>query len=442
MTTITSAPRGAPSVLSPAYERRYTIVKEIGSGTYGTVYEAIDRTTQERVALKVSASFLEYSREKMMLEQTRGVPNTIQLLDAFEDLDFYGDSTPPRDLYVLVLPLLTGTLRDIHQNLVGDLAKVRVIGAQLFSALRGLHDRHITHADLALRNIGFQGDISQICLFDFGFSFGPGIPAYKHIGKRHHNPPEELLGCDRTKTFDLWSAGCLLTECFTGARLFPGPSHLDVLKQIIEKRGALPNHLFQTGRMAAHYLPDLVAPQINLSALDEETSKVAPDFRSRDSHALEDFQDLSCKLLEVDPEMRMSCPEAQIHPFFTKLITFQIAVPKEVDLGLRRYVHITEQQARMSDPTNVEACSMAFHNLKLGRAHSAPYTFLCRPLPAGVKKSWLEFRDKQEQPLIMYEFCPENNMVIKITNDGFDVSYKADRSKEKKAERKKGAGSK
>lgn len=97
---------------------------------------------------------------------------------------------------------------------------------QLLSGLQHCHERGVLHRDIKASNLLIDKN-GMLKIADFGLAnfFNPkqGRPLTSRVVTLWYRAPELLLGStDYGVGIDLWSAGCLLPEMFTGKPLMPG----------------------------------------------------------------------------------------------------------------------------------------------------------------------------------------------------------------------------
>jgi len=148
----------------------YTIVRLIGRGGMGEVYEALEERLQRRVAVKVISEqkagmhgevdlVRRFMQEAQTLAQVNH-PNIVTLfaIDSFEDTQF------------IAMEYVEGVvLKDVLSlfALSGDEAAPLFI--QMLEGLRRLHDVRILHRDLKPQNLMVRFD-GQIKILDFGIA--------------------------------------------------------------------------------------------------------------------------------------------------------------------------------------------------------------------------------------------------------------------------------
>jgi serine/threonine protein kinase len=95
-------------------------------------------------------------------------------------------------------------------------------------SLLSLPNVSIIHCDLKPENIMIREvGKSGIKIIDFGSSCMAGQSMYKYIQSRYYRAPEVLLELPYGTPIDIWSAGCILAELYTGSPLFIGTDKVD-----------------------------------------------------------------------------------------------------------------------------------------------------------------------------------------------------------------------
>src|SRR5687768_1995742 len=145
---------------------RYEPLRVLGEGAYGIVYEALDRVTGERVALKElrqinPASLARFKLEFRALQEVHH-PNLVRLDHLFED---HGDWTIAMEL-VPGSDLLTHVYADDAPLGFHD-RPLRAAFLQLADALSALHAAGFLHRDLKPSNVRVT-EAGRLVLLDFG----------------------------------------------------------------------------------------------------------------------------------------------------------------------------------------------------------------------------------------------------------------------------------
>jgi len=222
----------------------YELVRALGSGGMGVVYEARHRALGRRVAIKVlhasdpglpgaavaSARFL---REGRVAAQVRH-PHVVDVFDIGVE-----DGVP-----YLVMELVQGeTLAEkIAREGALSLATTAELLLPVVSAVAELHAAGIVHRDLKPANIllarGRAGEIHPK-VADFGVSWlDDGSPAITErnaiIGTYAYMAPEQACSPKgATDRSDLYSLGVIAYECATGRKPFDAPSQLRIVEAIL-----------------------------------------------------------------------------------------------------------------------------------------------------------------------------------------------------------------
>lgn len=97
---------------------------------------------------------------------------------------------------------------------------------QLLSGLQHCHSRHVLHRDIKGSNLLIDNEgILKIADFGLASFFDPvnKHPMTSRVVTLWYRAPELLLGStDYGVGIDLWSAGCILAELFSGRPILPG----------------------------------------------------------------------------------------------------------------------------------------------------------------------------------------------------------------------------
>lgn len=136
-------------VLNPGsiVDKKYQVVKKIGQGRIGTVYEVKRLTDQKRLALKIADIFAEDEIKKRLLREIRMMKaidnkNVIKILDSGE-VD---------DLIYIVMPLAKGTIASEIPTFKGDIKKVIAVFEDICQGVHALHVGGVFHRDIKPSN--------------------------------------------------------------------------------------------------------------------------------------------------------------------------------------------------------------------------------------------------------------------------------------------------
>ena len=195
---------------------RFEIVRELGRGGFGVVYEALDRELGRSVAFKLlQGSVKPSAREERLLREAEAAarlshPNIVTLHDVGRCE--YGP--------YLVLELLHGeTLSQRLSSRPLALAEALRVAVEVARGLSHAHSRGIVHRDLSAGNV-FLCDDGHVKLLDLGMAqaFGRrkvdgGTPAYM--------APEQWRGAPEDERTDVFALGVMLYRMLAGEPPFP-----------------------------------------------------------------------------------------------------------------------------------------------------------------------------------------------------------------------------
>jgi serine/threonine-protein kinase len=194
---------------------RFELLRELGSGAFGVVYEARDRELKRSVAFKlVRPGRLETGAEQLGREAEvvaqLSHPNLVTLFDVGRCE--YGP--------YLVLELLRGSTLDrrLGRGPLGAAEGVRV-AIEIAKGLRHAHARGVVHRDLKPSNV-FLCEDGQVKLLDFGMSHAFGFRRVEG-GTPAYMAPEQSRGAPEDERTDVYALGVMLFEMLTGELPFP-----------------------------------------------------------------------------------------------------------------------------------------------------------------------------------------------------------------------------
>ncbi|KAJ7598472.1 kinase-like domain-containing protein, partial [Mycena floridula] len=201
---------------------RYTLLNVLGSGTYGTVYKALDASSTDKpfVAIKCLAqqepgSRLEryQHREFALHKKLSSHPNIITFHDKIQEGHFI----------FVVLDLCDGG--DLYETIqkghfLNRTDNVKAAMVQLIDALQYCHKNSVFHRDLKPDNV-LMDNKGQVYLADFGLCTDKRISTNFGCGTSVYLSPEAIVketGAHRFSTLhsDIWALGVILVNVITG----------------------------------------------------------------------------------------------------------------------------------------------------------------------------------------------------------------------------------
>ncbi len=204
---------------------QFRLVRRIGDGGMGVVWEAEQEPLGRRVALKVLREDLDespearerFERESRMLAQLDH-PGIVRVIAAGRD-----DGTPYIAMDLVSGDGLDELLRDVSHPLVTS--RVLSWGASLARALAYAHERGIIHRDVKPSNV-IVTPADEALLVDFGIArtTAAALPTLTgpFVGSAAYAPPEQLSGARVDGRADVYGLGATLYQCLTGVPAFDG----------------------------------------------------------------------------------------------------------------------------------------------------------------------------------------------------------------------------
>jgi serine/threonine-protein kinase len=234
---------------------RYDIVRVLGEGAMGVVYEGDDTRLHRKVAIKRilksaldSDSAREYSmrfaREAQAVARLNH-PNIVQVFDFAEE----------GDVAYIVMEFVNGqelkSFFDAKERF--ELKEVVHIMGELAEALHFAHQAGIVHRDVKPANVMIDSE-GRVKLTDFGVAritdtertLSERTQAGTVVGTPAYMSPEQIQGGNLDRRSDIFSAGVILYEFITGEKPFSGASAWTIAKKILQEEPPAPSALDRT----------------------------------------------------------------------------------------------------------------------------------------------------------------------------------------------------
>ncbi|GAV68243.1 Pkinase domain-containing protein, partial [Cephalotus follicularis] len=294
-------------------------LNKINEGTYGIVYRARDKKTNEFVALKKvkmngGREYLEYGFPLCSLRE-------INILSSFNhpsivDFKEVVMGRDPDSVFMVMEYMehdLKGLMDKMKQQRFST-SEVKCLMIQILEGVKYLHDNWVLHRDLKTSNILFnnKGEL-KICDFGLSRQYGSPLKPYTSlVVTLHYRAPELLLGAKQySAAIDMWSVGCIMAELLASETLFQGKTEVDQLQKIFRVLGT-PNETIWPG------LSKLPSSKANFVKQPYNLlRKKFPAASFTGSPSLSDTGfDLLNKLLTYDPAKRITAAAALNHEWF------------------------------------------------------------------------------------------------------------------------------
>ena len=239
----------------------YELLRLLGEGGMGRVFEAAQASLHRRVTIKVlhpeltrtPAEIERFRREAAAAANLRH-PGIVPIFEVAES----------RGVHYFVMEHVDGTpLNELLRNglpVAGRRERCEFAARTVAAAAAALHYAHgegVVHRDVKPHNLLLTDD-GDVRLLDFGLASAPDGAARRHerrglVGTPHYMSPEQARGDAAAPASDVFSCGVVLFELLSGRRPFDGPSTTAVLGQIVaqdpapvaELRGEVPRELLR-----------------------------------------------------------------------------------------------------------------------------------------------------------------------------------------------------
>ncbi|MEO5988058.1 MAG: protein kinase [Candidatus Eisenbacteria bacterium] len=232
----------------------YRLIEPIGEGGMGVVWRATDTTLGRDVAIKVLPAVFASDPDRMARFEREA--RMLASLNHPHIAAIYGVGAV-EGVRFLAMELVEGD--DLAVRLSrGPLAVRETIemARELAEALEAAHEKGIIHRDLKPANIKLNPE-GQVKVLDFGLAkaLDPDTPtasgssavsmsptltspmtaANVILGTAAYMSPEQARGKLVDRRADIWAFGCVVFECLTSKRPFPGETVSDTIAKILER---------------------------------------------------------------------------------------------------------------------------------------------------------------------------------------------------------------
>ncbi|KAL5724615.1 cyclin-dependent kinase [Ranunculus cassubicifolius] len=281
---------------------RYKIIKEVGDGTFGSVWRAINKQSGEIVAIKKMKRKYYSWEECINLREVKSLrkmnhPNIVKLKEVIRE----------NDILYFIFEYMECNLYQLMKDRAKLFSETEVRNwcFQVFQALAYMHQRGYFHRDLKPENILVTKDLIKVADFGLARETCSQPPYTEYVSTRWYRAPEVLLQSSTyNSAVDMWAMGAIMAELFTLRPLFPGSSEADEIYKICSVIGSPTQNTWAEGLQLANAIK-YQFPQfksVHLSVLIPSAS--------------EDAVNLISSLCSWDPTKRPTAAEVLQHRFF------------------------------------------------------------------------------------------------------------------------------
>jgi len=213
----------------------------------GEVYRAKDTRLDREVAIKVLPEHFADDLER--LQRFEREAKSLASLNHTNVAQIYGVDQV-EDTCFLVLELVPGeTLEERLARGPLSIEEAIDVCGQIAEGLEAAHEASVIHRDLKPANVRITPD-GKVKVLDFGLAKATGPPGEdgetesqtdgvlmteegRLLGTPTYMAPEQARGKPIDRRVDVWAFGCVLYECLTAKRAFPGETFSDVVASIL-----------------------------------------------------------------------------------------------------------------------------------------------------------------------------------------------------------------
>ncbi|XP_058870732.1 serine/threonine-protein kinase MAK-like isoform X8 [Acipenser ruthenus] len=282
---------------------RYTTLKQLGDGTYGSVLMGKSNESGELVAIKRMKRKFYSWEECMNLREVKSLKklnhaNVIKLKEVIRENDhlYFVFEYMKENLYQL--------MKD--RNKLFPESVIRNIMYQIIQGLAFIHKHGFFHRDMKPENLLCMGP-ELIKIGDFGLAreIRSRPPYTDYVSTRWYRAPEVLLRSSvYSSPVDMWAVGCIMAELYTLRPLFPGNSEVDEIFKICQVLGTVKKNDWPEGYQLAGSMnfrfPQCVPTHLKTLIPNASNEAIA----------------LMRDMLQWDPKKRPTAIQALRYPYF------------------------------------------------------------------------------------------------------------------------------
>ncbi|XP_061845651.1 serine/threonine-protein kinase ICK isoform X1 [Colius striatus] len=282
---------------------RYTTIRQLGDGTYGSVLLGRSIESGELIAIKKMKRKFYSWEECMNLREVKSLKklnhaNVVKLKEVIRENDhlYFVFEYMKENLYQLMK----------ERNKLFPESTVRNIMYQILQGLAFIHKHGFFHRDLKPENLLCMGpELVKIADFGLAREIRSRPPYTDYVSTRWYRAPEVLLrSTNYSSPIDIWAVGCIMAEVYTLRPLFPGASEIDTIFKICQVLGTPKKNDWPEGY------------QLSASMSFRWPQCVPNNLKTLIPNASSEAVQLMRDMLQWDPKKRPTASQALRYPYF------------------------------------------------------------------------------------------------------------------------------
>lgn len=288
---------------------RYTVIGQLGDGSFGTVSKAQNTATGEIVAVKKMKQRFHSWEECLQLREIQSLrkvqhPNLIKLKEVVRE------KTELFLIFEYCEKNIFQIQRQRADQMSGAMAfsdkEIRSIMCQTLLGVQAIHKAGFMHRDMKPENLLICGDLVKVADFGLAKEIRSRPPFTEYVSTRWYRAPELVLHSTHYNSpIDIWACAVIFAELYLCRPLFPGTSESDQLFKICSILGSpLPSEWDEGYQLARRM--NMRFPTVAPTPLRQILSAAPPS-----------AVDLIEQMLRFNPAERPTATQCLQHSYFT-----------------------------------------------------------------------------------------------------------------------------
>ncbi|KAG5480502.1 hypothetical protein LSCM1_06205 [Leishmania martiniquensis] len=288
---------------------RYTVMGQLGDGSFGTVSKARNTSSGEIVAVKKMKQRFHSWEECLQLREIQSLrkvqhPNLVKLKEVVRE---------KTELF-LIFEYCEKNIFQIQRQRADQMSgtaafsdkEIRSIMCQTLLGVQAIHKAGFMHRDLKPENLLISGDLLKVADFGLAKEIRSRPPFTEYVSTRWYRAPEIVLHSTHYNSpIDIWACGVIFAELYLCRPLFPGTSESDQLFKICSVLGSPALNEWDEGFQLARRL-NIRFPTVAPTPLRQILATAPPA-----------AVDLIEQMLRFNPAERPTATQCLQHSYFT-----------------------------------------------------------------------------------------------------------------------------